>query len=61
MWACDYAENVNSFQFKDEATYEPEPKHYLTKGLYKPISAYFGLDETETRNIAFHDLYHYCD
>ena len=61
MSACDYVDKVNSYQFKDNAPYDPEPRRYLTEQLYKPISAYFGLDETKTRHIDFHDLYLLCD
>ena len=63
MGGCTYVQDVDSHRFPADSTYEPEPRAYLTEGLYEPINRYWGLNETwdEFKNISFMDLYDYAD
>ena len=63
MGGCTYVSEVDGYRFPANSTYEPEPRGYLTQGLYEPINQYWALNQTweEFKNISFMDLYDYCD
>ena len=44
MGGCTYVHDVDSHRFPADSTYEPEPRAYLTEGLYEPINRYWGLN-----------------
>lgn len=59
LTGCDYINKVDGYRFPAESTYYSV--EWLKDDLREPITDAFDLNETQSQDMTFMDLYGYCD